>query len=555
MPTDFIRKSLSVLIRRQTDILSAAYVIMATVILSQILGVFRLRLLADIFSASNTLGIYFYAAKLPETLFQLTFAAALSSAFIPVFADFLGNKKEKEGHEMASTLLILGLIVFAVISVILAIFAPFFLTIFNLGNQFSPTQMTLMANLMRVIIVGQLFFILGTFFSALLQSYGHFFIPGIALAMYNLGIILGILLFSSIFHIYAAPVGIILGGIIFVLIQIPLVKKIGFHFRPSLHFIHSPSIIKIFHLMWPRTISILIYQLGSTTMISFISFLANPGRMHVIYDFAMTLAFAPVTLFGQAIAQAAFPILSREKNRPEEFREIFITSFNQTLYIILPISALILVLRIPIVRLFFGASQFDWEATVLTGRVLAFLSISIFAQALMALIYRAFYALHNTVIPLVVGSISTILMICISYLFINVYKFQIESLAFAFSISNIFQLLVLFILLDRKLGGFQKGKLLLTMTKFFFSTIFTGIALYIPIKLLDQLVFDTTRTINLIILTGISTAAGLTLYLFLTWLFSVKEAETYIYMLKRLGNWRDILTKSDSVIEGSDFNA
>src|SRR4029078_2498653 len=115
--------------------------------------------------------------------------------------------------------------------------------------------------------------------------------------------------------------------------------------QPSFSIIRSPSIYKIFHLMWPRTISILIYQLGSTTMISFISFLANPGRMHVIYDFAMTLAFAPVTLFGQAIAQAAFPILSREKNKPSVFKETFITSFNQMLYIILPVSILILVLR------------------------------------------------------------------------------------------------------------------------------------------------------------------------------------------------------------------
>ncbi len=411
-----------------------------------------------------------------------------------------------------------------------------------------------MANLMRLIIAGQLLFIIGTFFSALLQSYRHFFVPGFALALYNLGIIIGILLFSSTLHIYAVPAGIFLGGLIFILVQLPLVKKIGFHFHPSLSYITSPSIFRVFHLMWPRTISILIYQLGSTTMIAFISFLANPGRMHVIYDFAMTLAFAPVTLFGNTIAQAAFPILSHEKKRPDTFKEIFITSFNQMLYIVLPVSAIILVLRIPLVRLFFGADQFDWEATVLTGRVLAFLSISIFAQALMALLYRAFYALHNTFIPLVVGGFSTGFMIILSYIFINIYQLEIESLAFAFSLANILQLFILFILLDRKLGGFEKFPIILTMIKFFFSTIFTGIALYIPIKLLDQLVFDTTRTINLIILTGISTAAGLSIYLFLTWLFNVKEATTYILMVKRLGRWREILYKTNEPIDGTDFN-
>ena len=172
----------------------------------------------------------------------------------------------------------------------------------------------------------------------------------------------------------------------------------------------------------------------------------------------------------------------------------------------------------------------------------------------MTLTYRAFFALHNTVVPLVVGGISTAFMLVLAYIFVVVYKFQIESLALAFSIANILQLTILFVILDRKLGGFEKGTFVLTMTKFFFSTVFTGIALYIPIKLLDQLVFDTTRTIKLIILTGISTAAGLFLYLFLTWLFNVHEARTYILMIKKLGNWRDILKKSDEVIGGTQSN-
>ena len=554
MPTDIFKKGLNVLLRRQTNILTAAYVIMGTVILSQLLGVARLRLLAGIFGASNTLGIYFFSARLPEAIFQLTFAAALSAAFIPVFSGYLAKGREEEGHRMASTLLTIGLAVFSLISIVLAIFAPFFLSIFNIGNQFTPEQMVLMSNLMRIIIFGQLFFIVGTFFTALLQSYNHFFIPGIAAALYNFGIIIGILLFSSRFGIYSAPLGIIIGGLIFVLVQLPLAKRVGFHFRPSVEMVVSPSMVRILHLMWPRVISILIFQLGTTAMASFVSYLDNPGRMHVIYDFAMTLAFAPVALFGQAIAQAAFPILSRERKNNEVFKQIFISSFYQMLYLVLPISILILVLRIPLVRLIFGAREFDWPATVLTGRMLALLSLSIFAQALVTLTLKAYYALHNTLLPFLVGATTTLLMIVVSYLFIVVYHFPLESLGLTFSFANILQLIILFILLDRKVGGFDKKTLILHSIKFFFSTIFTGIALYIPIKLLDQLVFDTTRTINLIILTGISSFAGLSLYLFLTWLFDVQEAKTYILMIKKLGNWRDILGRSDEVIEGTPFN-
>ena len=554
MRNDFLTKGLDLLTKRPTHILSAAFVIMATVILSQILGLIRQRLLVGEFGASNTLGIYLMASQLPDTLFQLTIAAALTSAFIPVFSDYLNRGKEAEAHKMASTLLALGFVLFTALSLILAIGAPFFLQIFNAGSHFSPADMALMSNLMRIIIVGQMFFILGTFFTALLQSYNHFFIPGIAAATYNLGIILGVIIFSSMFGIYAATIGVILGGIIFVAVQLPMARKVGFKFRPSFSFIKSEGVQKISMLMWPRTLAIIIFQLGTVGLISLISFLQDPGRMLVIFDYAKTLAFAPVALFGQTIAQAAFPMLSREKDKPEEFKSTFINSFNQMLYLVLPVSVLILILRIPLVRLVFGASKFDWPATVLTGQTLAFFSISIFAQALITLVLRAFYALHDTKTPLIVGGISTGILITLAFVFITVFQWGVTSLAIAFSISSILQLITLFIILEKKVGAFNKSQLLIPWLKFFASSFFTAFALYIPIKLLDQLVFDTTRTINLLILTGISSFFGLTLYLFLTWFFNVKEAKTYVLVFKKIGNWRDVLGKSQEVFEGNRIN-
>lgn len=549
MPHDFLKKSLNLLLRQQTNILSAAFIIMSTVILSQALGLIRERMLRATFGASNTLGIYQYATNIPDFLFQLTIAAALASSFIPVFSDYLVKGKQQEGHRMASTLLIAGLSIFSFLAAVLLILAPLFLQIFNLGGKFSNDDMMLMANLMKIFIFGQLLFIIGSFFSVLLQSYSHFFIAGIAASMYNLGIIMGIWVFSPFLGIYSAPIGVILGGIIFILVQLPLVKKIGFSFNPAFSLIKSEGITKIVKLMWPRTISIAIFNLGTITIASLISFLSDPGRMYVIYNSAQILSFAPVVLFGQTIAQAAFPILSREREKLDYFKTTFITSFNQMLYLVLPVSVLFLVLRIPIVRLIFGSAQFDWPATVLTGRTLAFFSVSIFAQSLIALVLRGFYALHNTKTPLVVGAISTGLIVSLVYLFIAIYKLGVESIAIAYSIASVFHLLTLFILLDKKIGGFDKKILILPIVKIFLATFFTGFALYIPIKLLDQLVFDTTRTINLIFLTGISSFIGLSLYLFLTWLFNVKEATTFLLIFKKIGNWKEILGKSEEAID------
>lgn len=578
MPQNFIQKSANLLLKRQTNILSAAYIIMATVIFSQILGVVRQRLLASIFSVSNTLGIYDYSTLLPETLFQLTIVAALSSAFIPVFSQYLAKGKEKEGQTLASTLLAIGLLIFAIISIFIGIFAPNFLNLFNLGGQFNQSQMSLMSNLMRIFTIAQLLFIIGTFLSAFLQSYNHFFISGFAAALYNLGTIIGVLLFSPIVGIYSAPLGNVLGACIFLLVQLPLAKKVGFSFKPSYQYLFSEGIRKIGLLMIPRTLSIIVFQAGTLILASFISYLGDPGRMYVIYNFAKTLSFAPVALFGASIAQAAFPILSKERDNPEEFKSTFMTSFNQILYIILPIAVLILILRIPLVRFAYGADRVDWDATVSIGRTVSFFTIALVAQALTNLVSRAFYALQDTKSPLIIGILTTLFMlifaftsvaiyqnglefISLPYSFLNgsfegslVFSFGTDGIALAYSLGSMLNLLILLFILDRKTGGFHRMKQLKTFLKVFTASFLTAFALYIPIKLLDQLVFDTTRTINLLILTGISSSIGLSLYLFLTWLFDVKEAKTYLLIFKKLGNWREILGISDETIDATRVN-
>jgi putative peptidoglycan lipid II flippase len=513
-----------------------------------------------IFGVSQV-GIYFYATYLPDYIFQLTIAAAITSSFIPVFSGYLHKGEEQEGHKMASTLLFIGFILFLVISCILAFFAESILQIFNLGKHLSPDEMSLMVNMTRIYIFSEFLFIIGTFFTAMLQSYNNFLIPALAAAFYNVGIIGGILLFSSTFGIYSTMIGSILGGLIFVLAQVPLARKLGFVFRLSFASSVLNGVKKVGHMMWPRAISVIIYNSSIVAIGAFISLLPEPTKMNTIFDLAKTLTFAPVVLFGNAIAQAAFPILAREKDRLDEFKSTFVNSFNQMLYLVLPISVLILVLRIPLVRLVYGAPRLDWPSTVLTGDTLKFFAISIFAQALITLILRGFYALHDTKTPLVVSAITNGLFVALAYFFVIAWHIRldymdsgVEGLAITFSITSIVQLVILFLLLDRKTGGFNKRALFVPWFKFFVSTFFTAFALYIPIKLLDQLVFDTTRTVNLIILTGISSMAGLSLYLFLTWLFEVKEASTYILAFRKLGNWREVFSKIQELVGGDKLN-
>ncbi len=540
MPS-ILQKTLNLLLKRQTNILSAALMLMSTVFLSQILGLIRNRLLVATFGATRTADVYLAATQIPDSIFQVIIAGALSSAFIPVFSEYLGKGKEEEAHSFASSLFFIGMIIFGALSILLWFFPDQVSRVVATG--FSPSDIILMGQLMRYIVLIEFFFLIASFFSAVLQSYNHFFIPGIAASLYNAGLIMGIIFLAPHYGIFGVVYGGIAGAVAFVVVQYLFLRKIGFKVHWVLNLGHE-GVRSVGKLMWPRTLSLAIYRLGSNGMLWLSSFL--PGGYFTIFDYAQQLAFAPSLLIGDTIGRAALPVLSRERGKLDEFKATFVTSLTQIFYLVLPIAVLFLVLRIPIVRLAFGAGKFDWTATVLTSQALAFLSLATITQSLLSLVLRGFYALHDTKTTLFVNIFATAIMIAFGAFFILYQKQGIEGLATANSLASFLNFIILLLFLDRKVR-FNKKALLFSFSKIILATIFTGFALYVPIKLLDRLVIDTTYTVNLILLTGISSIAGITLYVFLTWLFNVKEAMTFILIFQKIGNWREILEKSTEV--------
>ena len=545
MVAGLVKKGITAFISKQTNIFTAATFIILTTVFSQILGILKYMLLVSLFGASQELGVFFAAFRIPDFVFQVVIAGALSSSFIPIFADFIAKNKRKEGFEFSSTLITIGLVFYIFVSAVIIVFSYQLASLVAPG--FSSSELTLMANLMIVIQLAQVFFILGTIFTAMLQSFQHFVIPGLATAFYNFGIILGLIVFSHFLGvgIYGATIGVLIGSVFFALIQIPLLFITGFRF--SLSFTLAPEIGKLFRLMVPRSLTLVISQLAATTNVFFASFIS--ARSLVIFDLAQTLAMAPVLLLGQSIAQASFPALSLKSSDKREFISILTSSFNQILYLTLPISAILIILRIPLVRLFYGASRFDWEATVETGLTLAYFAIAITANALIALLSRAFYALKDSKTPFVITIVTVGFNIFLSYLFILYYQLSIYFLAFSFSIASILGVILMTYFLNKKIE-LPKIEIMISSTKIIISTIVMGAALYIPIKLLDQLVIDTTRTIGLLILTGISSVIGLISYVFFTWLLDIKEAYYVIRVIKKFGDKDKILKQVDELISG-----
>lgn len=517
---------------------------MATMMVAKILGLIRDRLLAHVFSP-DTIDIFWAAFRLPDLIFQIAILGALSVAFIPVFTEYFESKGKEDAFELARSILNIALTVFVLLSFLIYIFAQPLISNF-IAPGFAPEKSAQVVSLTRIIIFGQVILIFGAFFIGILQSFQRFIIPALAPVFYNLGIILGIVVFSKSLGVAGAAVGVIIGAILHALIQLPLIWSIGFRFKFPSKFLH-PGVREIVRLMSMRTVGLAAEQINETVGLALAS-LVSVGSVTYL-TFAQHLQVVPIGLFGATLAQAALPVLSSEKARGkiEEFKITLLTTMHQILFLALPAAAILIVIRIPVVRLIFGASQFDWRATVLTGSTLAYLSIGLAAQAVSLLLVRGFYALKDTRTPVLVSLVVVIINIVLSVYFITVLKLEVWSIGAAYSISTILSATLLFWALHFKVGRFDLKAVLIPFLKMVMATIIMGVALYVPIKLLDQVIFDTTRTINLLILTGLSSAFALSVYVVLVWFLRVRELQTYADLMTRVAKFQTKL-KSKEII-------
>lgn len=515
---------------KQSSVRSAAAVLMSMVLLSRVLGLLRDRLLAARFDP-DLLGVYFAAFRIPNLVFELLVMGTLTAAFIPVFTKYISANKEGEAWHLSSTLIHVCTVIFIIFSLPIIIYSETFCRFIAPG--FTNSQIVQMSAFTRFMIIFQVFpLLIGNFFTGILQSYNLFLAPAAAPVIYNIGIIFAILFITPFMGIWAPVVGVGIGAGLFIAIQIPSLFAVGYTHKPVLD-LHHKGVREVGKLMIPRTLGLAVSQIDSTVDLILSTLLG--ARMVTIFQFAQHLQMLPVGLFGTTVAQAAFPILSQASAKSDHdlFKRTLVSGINQMLFFIFPMSVFFIVFRIPIVRLVFGASRFDWEATVLTSITLSTFSISLFAQSICPLFARAFYALYDTATPVIVGVISIVLNTILSILFISYFKIPVWALGLSTSIASIANLIMLSLLFSIKMPSFSFRDVGWSPIKMAVAACIMGVAMYIPLKLFDQLVFDTTRISGLILLTGVSGFIGLSCYLFFVWVLGVSELRAFLSILDK----------------------
>lgn len=529
-----VRKLKTLLHLRQNSILSASLVLAVTFGLSAILGLLRSKFLyAHFFNCCVTdLDAYNAAFRLPDLIFKLLVTGALSASFIPVFSSYL-HKDKKQAYQVASTVINLLLLAFGVLSLIVFIFAPFFSSL--VAGGFSPSQIVLMSQLTRILLFAQIFFLISNFLTGILQVNQIFLLPSLSPLLYNLAIIASIFLLAPRFGIYGVTYGAVIGAFFHLFIQVPALKKVGFKYFPLVNAKLS-GVREIIRLMVPRSLSLGLGEIENTVTLFFASTL-TAGSISLL-NLAIQVMYLPSRIFATTVGQASLPMLSKNvaANQLDLFRDTVRKIILQSLYLALPITIIILIHRVAIVRLAFGAKQFPWSATLQTAKTLAFLTPAIASQAIIQILIRSFYALHNTKTPLYISAVSLITNICSAYFFINFTGLGIYGLALSVSLGNLVQCFGLLYFFIKSVDGSGWNKTLFDSIRIFISSLFMGIVTWLSLKVLDLFVLDTSKTINLAFLFVVSTSVGLIAYAFISLRFKLEQIQSYRRFFKKLIN-------------------
>ncbi len=534
---------------QQTSILSAAFIITIANVLSSVFGLVRERLLISYFFDSTASQLEYEALQvafqIPDMLFQLIVLGAVSAAFIPVFMT-LKKKNESEAFEMSQSVMTLTLLVYILFSSAAFIFATP-LTQMRTGANFTPEQLVVAVNLTRIMLFAQLFFAASNFLTGILQSYQRFIVPAIAPVLYNIGIMLGVIFFHQQLGIYSAGLGVVIGACMHMLVQLPLTNKLGFKFRLRFNFKQS-AVKQIILLMPPRLLTVGMTELQNLALTFFATTIGNLS--FVIIRLALRLMTIPIRLFGVPISQASLPFLSEESGEGDRQRlnDLLIQSLHQIVFFALPASVLLLILRVPIVRLIFGADNFPWQTTVMTGKVVAVIALSIVAQAMTHLLVRVFHAIKNTATPFFVTVFSVVIYLLICSYSVYFTNWGVMGLAVATTLSAIAEAALFAWLLNKKTGFLQRVDFIVPQLKMIGAGFLMAVFLYLPFRILDELVFNTSRTFELISLTIITSTIGMLVYVYFCALFEVKELRYFTHIFGALGKWRKPLSQSSEVL-------
>lgn len=512
-------------------ILQSTGIVMASVLVSRVLGFLREWTVAHQIGSNAVTDAYYTAFTLPDFLNYLVAAGSLSLTFIPVFSKYAAEGREEEGWRVFSTVItVMGLALVSLVA-LGELFAPRLVPLIAPG--FRPEQKEQVVFLTRLMLPAQICFYLGSILTAVQYAKGQFIVPSLAPIVYNLAIILGGVLLSPRWGITGFSIGVVAGAFAgnFAL-QVYGAMRAGARFTPN--FAVFDEGFKLFaKLSIPIMLALSLVFADDWIIRWFGSYLQSASITWLSY--AKTLMRVPLGVVGQAIGVASFPVLAQlySENKREEMNRALNSTLKGTILLLVPVGALTMALSRPLVHLIFSHTRLTSQDLDATASTLAFFSMGMFAWGIQNILARGFYATRDTLTPAVAGTAMMLLNLPVYWLLVR--KSQHLGLALASSIGIVALMVLLFFMLARRTDNKEAGTITAFFIKIGFSSALAAVATWKLVEWLEPHIGWQTAPRALLVLV-IASAAGFALTAVGAKLLRVREVDAYAAKLPHL--WR-----------------
>ena len=501
-----------------------AVLLASSAMIANLLGLLRERLLLANFGVGAEVDAYKAAFAVPDFMFFLLVSGALSVTFIPVFTERLIKGNKKSAWELSSSLLNFMAILTGVASILLIIFAePLLHYIVAPGLDDATTKSAV--QMMRIIALNPFLFSISSVLTSIQQATNRFFFYALAPAVYNTGIIFGILFFAPTLGIMGVAYGVLIGSIAQMIITVIGMAGIGFKYSAQI-FWKNRGFLQVLKLLPARSVDQGLDYFNYLVSIN----IASKIRVGAItaYQTAFTLHLVPIGLIGIAISTAAFPKMSERlaQGRPDLFKKEIVTILRVIIWLALPVAVITFFARGYLVRLLVASGN----PTI--SLILGSLAIAVLFRSIFHILVRGFYADKDTRTPLLISIVAIAVNITLAIALTKPGGYGVEGLAIAYSITSVLEVFMLGIALSIKVGnmftlGFFRSVFRMIAAAGFSAVItYIFIAYLLPLRATDAGFFTLIPKFTLIIL------IGLVSYLLFSYLFRIKEAIPVVNRIK-----------------------
>jgi len=481
----------------------AGLIVTGLFLLSRILGYVRTVAIAASVPHIAQLSPFFAAFRIPDFLFQLVAAGALSSALIPVISGLFATDEEARAWRVVSTVTTLMLSALLVLAAIVLVFAPQLVAFIAPG--FDAAQLAETTQLTRIMVLSPMFLAGGAVATSALNSRGHFAAAGTAPLVYNLAIIVGAVVLVPVFGIPGLAYGVVLGAAGHLLVQLPSLVRIRARIRPHVDLRDAQARLALV-LMAPRAFALGATQVVFLVMTSLATTLGADAL--AVFNFAFILLQIPIGVIGVPLGVVLLPSLSREAatGGMVAFRRLLVRGLSILAYVMIGIAALGIVVSEDVVRILFHVAHLSESAIEATGVLLAIFLLGLTAHSMIAVLARAFYALKDTKTPVVAALLAVVVNIVVANALVG--TLGLNGLAVAIAVAAWLETIALVVLLERRVEGLGMRHVWIVMAKSLVVSVAGGLVAYGVAHVMVAALGADPGFIALIVRTGLTVAAG-----------------------------------------------